>query len=345
MIEPLCDLVLLSWDHLECTRPCVESILAHTSLPARLIIVDQHSNAETQSYLRSLKSTAGVQVEAVFNPANIGYPKGMNIGLRRATAPFVCFLNNDILVPPGWLEEMIGVMEADPSVGTVCPASNTFDLHPPSGGDWLSCAASRAGGRGRWTEIPYGEGFCLLARTNLMRKIGGFEESYYDQIYFEDADLGRKIQAEGLRCAMAEGTYVWHHGGKTMADHPDRQRLFEENRRRFHARWGPEGRNVLFAIAGPSPELHRDLMEEARKEANRSGKVWVLLGGAALENTAGHLNISIERHPGWQIPWRALGLALLKKKKPEAIFSDSAGLRGILRLLGVECLPSGPVAQ
>ena len=123
--DPLCDLVLLSWNHLECTHPAVESILAHTTVPARLIIVDQNSGEETRRYLRSVRSTPTVAVEVLFNPANVGYPKGMNIGLRAARAPFVCFLNNDILVPPGWLEELIAVAESDPSIGTVCPATPT----------------------------------------------------------------------------------------------------------------------------------------------------------------------------------------------------------------------------
>ena len=344
-IESRCDLVLLSWNHLECTRPCVESILAHTALPSRLIIVDQNSDGETQHYLRSIHSSAAVQVEVLLNPANVGYPRGMNLGLARATAPFVCFLNNDILVPPGWLEELIAVAESDPSIGTVCPTSNTFDIHPPAGTDWLAYARTRSTQRGQWIEIPYGEGFCLLARTGVMQGIGGFDETTYEQIYFEDADLGRRIQAEGLRCVMAEGTYVWHHGGKTMANHPDRLRLFEENKRRFLAKWGPEGRHTLFVAGSSHPKLEA-LMRSARSEANRGGKVWILMDGFSSQPPRRHLEIRIQRLNRWVLPWKALWKSLTKKKKFEVIYTDVPWLRWVLvPLRFIHQASIGPIAQ
>lgn len=332
--QTLCDLVLLSWNHLELTRPCVESILAHTTVPSRLIIVDQASDQAARACLRGLASTPTVQVELLLNPANVGYPKGMNLGLVRAGAPYVCFLNNDILVPPGWLEEMIRVAESDPSIGTVCPASNTFDVHPSPGSDWLALARERAARRGAWTEVPYGEGFCLLAKRQMMREIGGFDETTYEQIYFEDADLGRRVQARGLRCVMAEGTYVWHHGGKTMAHHPDRERLFRENERRFLAKWGERGGRVLYLMARPTPESTRRLAERARAAANRSAEVWVLVRrNPAAGALPRHLNIRVTQVSGWAFPWAALGRVFFKKKRVDRIDADAGWLRVLLRAL------------
>ena len=329
-----CDLVLLSWNHLECTRPCVESILANTSVLCRLIVVDQASDAETRRYLESLRSTPTVHVELLLNRVNVGYPRGMNQGLHHATAPFVCFLNNDILVPPGWLKEMIAVAESDTSIGTVCPASNTFDIHPPAGGDWVTLARARTAHHGRWSELPYGEGFCLLARTPLMRRVGGFDEATYEQIYFEDADLGRRVQAEGLRCVMAEGTYVWHHGGRTMAAHPGRARLFEENRRRFLLKWGPQGEDLLCVVGNGSEERMRRAVAIARDEANRGGMVWLLVSRSVPERLlCRHLGIRVKRLSPWLLAWQGLRSALSKRRKLARIATDVAALRWALAVL------------
>ena len=325
-----CDLVLLSWNQLECTRPCVESILANTGLPCRLIIVDQNSDAETRAYLRGLRSTPRVTVELLFNPTNVGYPAGMNLGLRRAAAPYVCFLNNDILVPPGWLEELIRVAESGPSVGLVNPSSNTFGILPPAGTGWKELARRCGGHRGEWIEVRYGEGFCLLGRRDLLLTVGGFDETTYEQIYFEDADLGRKIQAQGFRCVMALGTYVWHEGGQTMATRPDRLRLFQENERRFHQRW-PRGKRVLIALKNGSRHLAEAAGEEARSEANRSGEVWIVAQPALRADLPRHLSIRILSCPAWQIPGRALLKAITKKKKFDRIVTDSAALRLALK--------------
>ena len=338
-----CDLVLLSWNHLECTRPCVESLLANTTVPSRLIIIDQGSNEETVRYLRSISSSASVTVDLIFNPTNVGFPKGMNIGLKKATAPYVCFLNNDILVPPGWLEELIAVAESDPSIGAVNPNSNTFGAIPPAGATrqegqvvrpplaettWLAFARASSTQRGRWVEINYGVGFCLLVKREILARLGGFDEKTYGQAYFEDADLGRQIQMLGLRCVMAKGTYVWHHGGKSTASLPDRLRLFQENERRFIQKWG-KGRRVLYAVRPWNPQQLSRLAEDARAEANRSGSVWLLLG-SSNGKLPEHLNIRVIRLNRWVLPWVALWQAFTKKKKFDRMITDQRWLGLVL---------------
>lgn len=332
MSDVQCDLVLLSWNHPECTKPCVESILAHTTTPARLIIVDQGSDEETRSFLRGLKSTARVLIEVVWNPANVGYPKGMNIGLKRSSAPYVCFLNNDILVTPGWLEELIRVAESDPTIGTVNPSSNTFGISPPRGSHYLKLAQEFAAThRGNSIEVKYGEGFCLLVKRELILKVGGFEETRYEQIYFEDADLGRKLQMLGYRCVMAEGTYVWHHGGRSTAQVSQRRRLFEENERRFVAKWG-KGRRVLYSVAHPTKEQMERLREQAREEANRPGEVWLFVASAnGTERLPRHLSIRTKRYSPGQLFWMSIWKTLTKKKKFDLIATDGNLLRQVLK--------------
>lgn len=330
---PISDLVLLSWNHLECTRPCVESILAHTTTLSRLIIVDQGSDEETKKFLRTLRPTSHVAIEIVWNPTNVGYPKGMNIGLKQASAPYVCFLNNDILVAPGWLEELIAVAESDSTIAAVNPSSNTFNIYPPKGSDYLQLARQSASRRGKWMEIKYGEGFCLLARRELLLKVGGFDEVTYEQIYFEDADLGRKFHALGYRCVMAEGTYVWHEGGQTMSTRPEGLRLFQENQRRFFAKWG-KGRRVLYAVEMTSPETLQRVGERAREEANRIGEVWLMVAdGRDSQLLPRHLSIRLTHHPRWLLPWAAGWKTLTKKKGFEAICTDNRFLRAALKSL------------
>ena len=332
----------------------MENILAHTQVPCRLLIVDQGSEEPTRRYLSSIPSSRFVQVEILWNPVNVGFPKGMNIGLRQATAPYVCFLNNDILVPPGWLEELLSVAESDSSIGLVNPSSNTFGIHPPEGMDGLAFSRTLRARQGQWTEVRYGEGFCLLGCRALLQELGGFDETTYRQIYFEDADLGRRVQARGLRCVMAEGTYVRHHEGQTMGQRPERLALFQENERRFLQKWG-RGRRVLFALRHSSDEEWRWVTEEARREANRSGQVWIYLAanGSALEGPK-HLSIRVHYLPAWQLPWRVLWKTLTKKKGLERIVTDRGGLNAALRMIAplrgcrVEPLPQkifGPIAQ
>ncbi len=54
MTDPLVDLVLLSWNHWEQTGPCLESLFRSTTVPCRLLIVDNGSEPEVRERLRKL---------------------------------------------------------------------------------------------------------------------------------------------------------------------------------------------------------------------------------------------------------------------------------------------------
>ena len=49
-----CDLVLLSWNHLDVTKPCLESLFRATRVPVRLFIVDNGSTPEVRAFLQGV---------------------------------------------------------------------------------------------------------------------------------------------------------------------------------------------------------------------------------------------------------------------------------------------------
>ena len=53
-MDAICDLVLLSWNHLEQTQPCLESLFRCTTVPCRLLIVDNGSEPEVRAFLRTV---------------------------------------------------------------------------------------------------------------------------------------------------------------------------------------------------------------------------------------------------------------------------------------------------
>ncbi len=111
-----CDLILLTWNRPDLLKPCIERILRSTRLPCRLLIVDNAStDPEARAYLPTIRGTEWVDTEVIIRPSNDGFSIGMNEGMARSTAPWVCLLNNDILVTEGWLEEMLRVRLGDPA--------------------------------------------------------------------------------------------------------------------------------------------------------------------------------------------------------------------------------------
>ena len=229
-------MVLLTWNRRDLLEPCVERLILHTRRANRLIIVDNGStDPDALAYLDRLAAEQHGWVEVVRWPENRSIAAALNAGLALTSAPWICLLNNDILVTSGWLEEMLSVAERGQDIGLVNPMSNEFNCEPSRSGETIDDLARRLQARrGQWVEHWVGVGFCLVLSQRVLRLVGMLDEAFLGG-YFEDADYALRVQHAGLRCVIAEGAYVYHHGSATMRHDPGRSRLFQENEARFLA--------------------------------------------------------------------------------------------------------------
>ncbi len=238
MDAPICDLVLLSWNHLEETRPCLESLLASTRVSCRLFIVDNGSEQQVRAFLQAVTPRGAMtQITVLQNETNEGFPRGMNRGIRASSAPYVCLLNNDLLFTAGWLREMIDVAQAHPTVGVVNPSSSTFGDRPPGGMTLAEYGASRSHLRGRYVEVGMCIGFCMLIKREVIDRIGLLSEEV-ERIFFEDEEFCMRAVQAGYQCVVAAGAYVYHAEHKTVRRMPEREAIFTRNRLWCEERWG-----------------------------------------------------------------------------------------------------------
>ncbi|MBI1992790.1 MAG: glycosyltransferase family 2 protein, partial [Candidatus Omnitrophica bacterium] len=252
-MEILCDLVLLSWNHLEQTTPCVESLFRTADVPCRLFIVDNGSEPPVREFLRAVRPRGMIQeVILLQNERNEGFPRGMNRGLQASRAPYVCLLNNDLLFAPTWLSRLIEVAEAHPDLGVLNPESSTFGNVPPPGMSLDRYAESLACRRGAYVEVGMCIGFCLLITRGLIDRIGGLTEEV-ERIFFEDEDYCMRAQAAGFRCAVVQSAYVHHAEHKTVSRMREREAIFSRNQRWCHGKWGKWLRIAYPRLQPPVP--------------------------------------------------------------------------------------------
>lgn len=314
--DPLCDLVLLTWNRRDLLEPCVERILAHTKIPSRLLIIDNAStDADARAYLDQVKSTAQVEVVVVRRPRNEGYAAGMNAGMALATAPWICLLNNDILVTEGWLSEMLDVAGSNPTIGLLNPMSNEFRTWPHQGETVDAVARRLQAVRGRWIETSSCVGFCVLLSRQLVERIGRLDEAF-QFMYFEDADYSQRVRQAGLVCAIAEGAYVYHHGSATMKHDPARDHRFLDNGDRFYRKWKvPRPQRVACVLTTHQPHQASATTAWLRDFANEGHEMWVFASHASSRAVPRHLQIRCERVGRWWLMLYAL-LRVATKKKP-----------------------------
>jgi glycosyltransferase involved in cell wall biosynthesis len=112
------DLLYLAWNRREFTEFSWEMLVANTnwSLVSKLWVHDDGSEDGTADWLRK-KIKRHAPVEAEFEQSCLRCPPAvMNRMVDQATAKWFAKIDNDIIVPPGWLEAMIGVVERNPQV-------------------------------------------------------------------------------------------------------------------------------------------------------------------------------------------------------------------------------------
>ncbi len=204
------------WD---LTERCLEALRATATVPLELIVVDDASPDDTRLHLVEQDD-----VTAVLLDENLGFPGAVNRGLAATTGEFVCILNNDTEVTPGWLEEMLEVL-AIPGTGMVGPRSNRISgLQNVMDAPPLRRSRRAHHWARDWSEIHRGVswrinrlvGFCLLARRELFESLGGLDEGF-GRGNFEDDELCDRVLGAGGALRVADGAVVLHHGSATFA--------------------------------------------------------------------------------------------------------------------------------
>ncbi len=241
---PKTSIVILTMNELAYTKKCVESIAAHTPEAHEIVFVDNGSTDGTPAWLDTLAKNRG-DVRVIKNAANRGFAGGANQGIRAATGERILLLNNDVVVTEGWLGGLARHLDADPRAGLVGPVSNYVSgaqLDPTAAYDSLDAMAEHAH---RTSRERIGEseetrrlvGFCLLARAEVFRAIGLFDEGFAVG-NFEDDDLSMRAVLGGWRLVIAKDVFVHHFGSRTFVGNRINYRdALDRNKAYFVEKW------------------------------------------------------------------------------------------------------------
>jgi GT2 family glycosyltransferase len=123
-------IIILNWNGYEDTIECIESLKKITYPNYEVIIVD---NASSGDDVRILKEKYGGYIHMIANDQNYGFPEGNNIGMRYALGKgtdYLLLLNNDTVVDPEFVTEMVKVAESNPAVGIA--GSKIYYYHYPN---------------------------------------------------------------------------------------------------------------------------------------------------------------------------------------------------------------------
>jgi GT2 family glycosyltransferase len=213
-------IIVLNWNQPAETIDCVTSLIAGTCPRQRVLVVD---NGSTDDSVTRVRRRFGNQIEILETGANLYYAGGNNCGLEwalAAGADFVLIINNDTLVAPGMVSQLVQTACQRPEAGIIAPliyagaGSNTIWSLGSRWRRWLPIP--RDIGRGEVDQGQYSipqtvdfvTGCAMLVRRAVFEDIGLFDPAY--QMYYEDADFCARAQQAGYEILAEPRARMWH---------------------------------------------------------------------------------------------------------------------------------------
>lgn len=251
--EPtLVSIIALSYNQLEYTKAFVESVLNFTKLPFELILVDNESHKETVRYLSELPSK-DERIKVILNDKNLGFPGGVNKGIKAAQGKYILIANNDIVVTDGWLERMVELAETERKIGIVGPISNSVSgVQLDKEAEYSSldemheyASAIKEKNRGKTFSFPRVAFLCTLIKKEVINDLGGLDERFSPG-NFEDDDFCLRAQIAGYKTIIAADVFIHHFGSKSFtAEGTEKyaQRL-GVNKNIFVKKWGADPEDI-----------------------------------------------------------------------------------------------------
>lgn len=262
--NPDVSVIIPVYNQLPFTLACIDALLAHDSRHSFEILVGDDASTDATAAALSLPMPG---VRHVRHASNLGFLRNCNTTASHARGRYVLFLNNDTLVLPGWLDELVATLEADDGIGL----AGSKLIFPD--GRLQECGAIvwRDGsawnfGRGSdprrpefcyLRDVDYVSGASILLRRALWESLGGFDELFVPA-YAEDADLAFRVRDRGLRTVVQPLSQLLHFEGVSSGtDLGSGAKAYQiENLRKLRARWA-------HVLAGhrdnaDSPELEKE---------------------------------------------------------------------------------------
>lgn len=205
-------------------RTAIDSILGQSYRDFRFLIVDDASTDDTREIACSYDDR---RIELLCLDRNVGQTAALNIGIRRASTPWIARMDADDYSAPSRLEEQMNALEAEASLSCVGTFCWTFSIDPKQVERMVAYAVchqdiKRALLRGAPMAHP-----SIVVRRSALLDVGGYDERYrisadlemYDRLLakYRAANIPRPLlglrrhenQISSSRTAAEEGIEIF----------------------------------------------------------------------------------------------------------------------------------------
>lgn len=229
--------MIVSWNTKKITEDCVESInrsLTNTKIKYEIIIVDNNSLDGSAQTLQKIAQDKTSHLTYFQTGDNLGFGKGNNFGVKKASGKYILLLNSDVIVLNRSIEKLYYFyVNNEKQIHFLGPKLLNSDLTAQTSvckffslpvvlaallfkGDYLNLTRSSPN---KFCQADWVTGACILTTKKYFQRLGGFDENIF--MYMEEVDLLYRAKKIGLDTYFYPESQIIHLGsassnGKTF---------------------------------------------------------------------------------------------------------------------------------
>ena len=253
--NPMISVIIPNKDHIDDLEVCISSIEEKSTWKNyEILIVENNSeDKKTFAYYEELKHRYD-NVRIIVWKKEFNYSAINNFAVKEARGEYLLFLNNDVeIITPSWMEEMLQNCQQD-GVGitgaklyypddTIQHAGVVLGLGGIAGHIMCKARREEIGYMGRMVcvqEISAVTAACMLVKTSVFKKAGGFDEQL--RVAFNDIDLCMQVRHMGQKVVFTPYAELYHYESKSrgLEDTPEKQLRFSKEVKYFRKKWKKE---------------------------------------------------------------------------------------------------------
>ena len=213
MSSPKVSVIIVNYNGKTFLEQCLESLFKVNYDNFEVILVDNNSTDETVEFVtKKYPSIILIKLDS-----NKGFAEPNNMGAKIAKGEYLLFLNNDTIVTPNFISEMVNTIERDKKIAICQSLLLKSDDTIDSSGDFIDelgvCYNSKSLIH-EIREISSARGASMLIQKIIFDTLGGFDEKFFAT--FEDVDLGWRSWISGYKTVLVPKSIVHHMGGQTV---------------------------------------------------------------------------------------------------------------------------------
>nr|WP_299340729.1 glycosyltransferase family 2 protein [Allomuricauda sp.] len=216
-MKPLVSIITINYNESGVTLELLESIRKLSYPNIEVLVVDNASPNDTPDVIKENYP----EIKLIKSPENLGFAGGNNLGVKEAKGEYLLFINNDTIVPEGFIEPLVETLQSDETIGMVSPKikfhwdttliqyagytamnkwtirNNSIGYHQTDNGDYDVAGE---------TESIHGA--AMMVPKRVVDKVGMMTEIYF--LYYEEHDWAEMVKRAGYRIFYQPKSYILH---------------------------------------------------------------------------------------------------------------------------------------